>query len=215
LQVRPLSRGTVLADAGDEIGDAWFPHDAVVSFQAMMRNGDVAENGTVGREGFTGFSGLLGSNVAINRTIVQVPGEASCVPLAVLQALWQESDAFRQRTLLYFRELVVQLSQCVACNALHNVEQRMARWLLMTQDRTGNDAVALTQEFLAEMLAVQRPTVTEVARELQKAKLIRYARGNIEILDRAGLERRACECYAVMRRAFAFDTDASTKPPTQ
>jgi CRP-like cAMP-binding protein len=212
LEVRFLSRGTLLADAGDPIREAWFPSTAVISFQSTMKNGEVAESGTTGREGFTGFSGLLGSNIEISRSIVQVPGEASRVNVKILQSAWRESESFRQHVLLYLRALLVQLSQSVACNALHNVQQRLARWLLMTQDRAGNDAVAITQEFLAEMLAVHRPTVTEVARELQRRKLIRYARGNIEILNRAALEKVACECYGIVCHAFALDPDASTKP---
>lgn len=200
-----LRRGELLTEAGEPIRYVWFPHDAVVSSQSVLAGGEIVENGTIGREGFVGFSALLGSDIAIARTITQIPGEASRAPLSVILAAWEESDRFRRRFRLYVRALLVQLGQSVACNALHNVEQRLARWLLMTGDRVGCDSFAMTQEFLAEMLAVQRPTVSLAAASLQRAQLIRYARGSLTILDRAGLEAAACECYGVVRNAFAFE----------
>jgi CRP-like cAMP-binding protein len=206
-----LRRGQVLTEAGAPLREVWFPHDAVVSFQSIMSDGEVAESGTLGSEGFVGFSGLLGSDIAISHAVVQVPGDAARTRLAVVQSAWSESEAFRQQVLLYIRAVLAQLSQSVACNALHSVEQRLARWLLMTHDRAGRDTFAITQEFIAEMLAVHRPTVTVVLQRLQDAKLIRHTRGTMTVLDRAGLEGAACECYGVVHRAFYFEGEAATK----
>jgi CRP-like cAMP-binding protein len=170
---------------------------------AVMRDGRVAETGTVGREGFTGSETILGNdNTANSDCLVQVTGAASKMPLSCLRAFLDERPHARQLLLAYTRALFAQVLQSVACNATHSVEERCARWLLMTHDRAATDTFELTQEFLAVMLSVRRASVNIVGNAFQKAGLIRYSRGKITILDRAGLEAASCECYSRIRRVF-------------
>jgi len=203
LQVVELERRTVLYEAGRPVDQIYFPHNAVVSLVAVMRDGRVAETGTVGREGFTGSETILGNdNTANSDCLVQVTGAASKMPLSCLRAFLEERPHARQLLLAYTRALFAQVLQSVACNATHSVEERCARWLLMTHDRAATDTFELTQEFLAVMLSVRRASVNIVGNAFQKAGLIRYSRGKITILDRAGLEAASCECYSRIRRVF-------------
>jgi CRP-like cAMP-binding protein len=204
LDVLQLERGAVLYEAGKPVRHIYFPHNAVVSLVAVMRDGRLAETGTVGREGFTGSETILGNDDTANsRSLVQVAGTASKVPLSTLRAFLDERPHARQLLMAYARALFAQVLQSVACNATHSVEQRCARWLLMTHDRAEADTFELTQEFLAAMLGVRRASVSAVGGAFQKAGLIRYSRGKIIILDRAGLEAASCECYDIIRRVFA------------
>jgi len=204
LQVVGLKHEMVLYEAGGRIDQVYFPHNAVVSLVAKMQDGRLAETGTLGREGFTGSETMLGNdNTATSRCIVQVPGRASRLALADLRAFVEERPSVRNLLMAYTRALFAQVLQSVACNAMHNVEERCARWLLMTHDRAETDSFVLTQEFLAEMLGVRRASVNLVGRAFQRAGLIRYTRGTITILDRAGLESVSCECYAIIQRVFA------------
>jgi CRP-like cAMP-binding protein len=204
LEVLELERKTVLHEAGKIVEHIYFPHNAVASLVAVMRDGRVTETGTVGREGFTGSETILGNDDTANsRCLVQVTGKASKVPLSTLRAFLDEQPHARQLLLAYTRALFAQVLQSVACNATHGVEQRCARWLLMTHDRAEADTFELTQEFLAVMLSVRRASVNLVGNKFQKAGLIRYSRGKITILDRAGLEAASCECYGIIRRVFA------------
>jgi CRP-like cAMP-binding protein len=203
LEVVELQRGTVLYKAGDPVETIYFPHNAVVSLVAVMNDGRVAETGTIGREGFTGSETILGNIDAANsRWVVQVSGNASKVPLSTLRDFIDERPHARKLLMAYTRALFAQVLQSVACNATHSVEERCARWLLMTHDRAEADTFELTQEFLAVMLCVRRPSVNLVGRTFQKAGLIRYSRGKITILDRAGLEGASCECYGIVRQVF-------------
>jgi CRP-like cAMP-binding protein len=204
LDIVQLERKAVLYEAGKPVEQIYFPHNAVVSLVAVMQDGRVAETGTVGREGFTGSETILGNDDTANsRCLVQVAGMASKVPLSTLRAFIDERPHARQLLLAYTRALLAQVLQSVACNATHSVEQRCARWLLMTHDRAATDTFELTQEFLAVMLSVRRASVNVVGNSFQKAGLIRYSRGKITILDRAGLEAASCECYGIIRRVFA------------
>jgi len=204
LDVVQLERGLVLYEAGRPIRHIYFPHNAVVSLVAVMRDGQLAETGTLGREGFTGSETILGNiDTANSRSVVQVAGTASKVPLSTLRACLDERPHACLLLMAYARALFAQVLQSVACNAMHNVEQRCARWLLMTHDRAAADSFELTQEFLAAMLGVRRASVNVVGSAFQKAGLIRYSRGKITILDRAGLEAASCECYGIIRRVFA------------
>jgi CRP-like cAMP-binding protein len=204
LDVLQLERGAVLYEVGQPVEHVYFPHNAVVSLLAVMRDGRVAETGTIGREGFTGSETILGNDDRANsRCLVQVAGMASRVPLSTLRALVNERPHARQMLLAYTRALFAQVLQSVACNATHNVEQRCARWLLMTHDRAEADTFDLTQEFLAVMLSVRRASVNVIGKTFQKRGLIRYSRGKITILDRASLEAASCECYGIVRRVFA------------
>ncbi len=169
---------------------------------AVLRDG-VVETAAVGSEGFIGFEAVLGGGAAANRALVQLSGSASRVSVKALRAAMQSQPAIRDLLLRYMRYFLTQILQSAACSALHEVEERCARWLLMAHDRAGTDSFNLTQEFLAETLGVHRPTVTIVARTMQQAGLIRYSRGAITIMDRKGLEEAACECYGIVRRALA------------
>ena len=195
-----LDQGVVLQEQGERIEEVYFPHDGIVSLMAVMQQGDAIETGTVGREGAVGALAGLGSRRSHTRAIVQVAGRASRISAARLRKAAEESQAIRDVIMRYGELMLIQVQQTAACNALHDVEERLSRWLLQARDRVDGDTIRLTHEFLSQMLGVRRPTVTVVARMLQDAGLIRYHRGHIEILDRRGLEARACECYGVVRR---------------
>jgi CRP-like cAMP-binding protein len=201
LEIVRLAPRTVLAEADGPLHHAYFPHHGVICLMAVLRKGG-AETATVGAEGFIGFEVLLGAATASQRVLVQVEGVASRIAIATLTRIAQDSAPLRELLLGYVRYFMIQVLQSVACNGAHSVPQRCARWLLMAHDRAGTDSFQLTQEFLAELLGIQRPSVTIVARTLQKEGLIRYSRGLIAITDRAGLEQAACECYAIVRHAM-------------
>jgi CRP-like cAMP-binding protein len=198
----PLAARDVLFEAGAPLRQVYFPHSGVACLMASLRSG-VAEMATIGCEGFIGFEALLGGQAAASQALVQIAGTASRVSVSALRAAMDRFPAIRELLLRYIRFFLIQTLQSVACNNLHDVDSRCAQWLLRAHDRGGEaDTLNLTQEFLAEMLGVQRPSVTIVARSLQKAGLIRYSRGVIAITNRKGLEDAACECYGIVRRAF-------------
>jgi CRP-like cAMP-binding protein len=172
----------------------------MVSLVAVMREGEAIETATIGREGVVGSLAGLGPRRSHTRAIVQVPGHATRISAARFRRVAEESQAVRDLIARYGEMLLIQVQQTAACNGLHDVEARTCRWLLQTSDRVEDNTIRLTHEFLAQMLGVRRPTVTVVAHMLQDAGLIRYHRGSIEIVDRRGLEARACECYRTMRQ---------------
>jgi CRP-like cAMP-binding protein len=201
LEIVSLEPRTVLVESGAPLDYAYFPHSGVICLMAAMQKGG-AETATVGPEGFIGFEALLGGMAASQRVLVQVTGTASRLPIQTLADAAQANAALRGLLLGYVRYFLIQVLQSVACNGLHSVQERCARWLLMAHDRAGTDSFHLTQEFLADLLGIHRPSVTIVARTLQGAGLIRYSRGLITITDRAGLEEATCECYGMVRRAL-------------
>lgn len=180
----------------------YFPQSGVVSLVALMRDGSSVEAATIGREGAVGLLTAAGARHASTRGVVQIPGRARRIEIARFRAVLEKSAALRDLLDRYTEAFLAQVLQTVACNALHSVEQRFCRWLLTCRDRTGADVVPLTQEAVAEMLGVQRTTVTAAARALQDAGLIRYRRGLIECVDLAGLHATSCECYDVVRGRF-------------
>jgi CRP-like cAMP-binding protein len=194
-----LPQGAVLQEQGERIEHVYFPHDGIVSLLAIMRQGDAIETVSIGREGAVGAMVGIGSRRAVSRAVVQVAGHASRIAVPRFRKLVEESPAIRETIIRFGESLLIQIQQIAACNALHDVEARLSRWLLQSADRMENETVRLTHEFLSQMLGVRRPTVTVVAHMLQQAGLIRYHRGHIEILDRRGLQERACECYMVIR----------------
>jgi CRP-like cAMP-binding protein len=202
LRVVRLRCGKALLEAGEEARHVWFPHDCLVSLVSVLGDGRTAETGTIGREGVLGFVSALGDSRPVVHGVVRVTGTASRVERARFNGVFEARPGVRRLCLRYAGALVAQVLQSVACNAYHPVEARLARWLLTFQDRTGGGALPLTHEILAEMLAVQRSTLTPAAQALQEAGLIRYRRGVVEVLDRAGLERASCECYDVVRDQF-------------
>ena len=202
LEIVPLTSRSVLFQAGQPLQHVYFPHSGLVCLMACMREG-ATETAAIGREGFVGFEAVLGGESPVNEGLVQLAGTASRLPVAVLRAAMLEYPQIRDLLLSYVRFFLIQALQAVACNTLHEVDERCAKWLLLAHDRDrSTDTFHLTQEFLAEMLGVHRPSVTIVARTLQKAGLIQYSRGVIRITDRKGLEEAACECYRVVKRAL-------------
>lgn len=180
----------------------YFIETGVGSLVNTMANGDAAEVGTIGNEGVAGLPLLLGDNKAPTSVYVQVPGAGLRMKASVFAKELARSASLRAVMLLYVHAFFNQVAQSAACNQFHTLEQRCCRWLLMTHDRMQSEQFLLTQEFLAMMLGVQRTGVTAAAGALQRAGLIRYSRGNVAILDRAGLIQRSCECYGVSKREF-------------
>jgi CRP-like cAMP-binding protein len=174
----------------------------VLSVVARMNDGSEIEIGTIGREGMSAFPLLMGADATANICYSQVAGEAISLPVEVFRNLIASDRIVRSRLDRYLQAYVNMLGQLAACNRLHTIAERCARWLLMTRDRVDGDKIALTQEFLAMMLGTGRSGVTIAASTLQHAGLITYSRGSITILDRAGLEDAACECYQVARNQF-------------
>jgi CRP-like cAMP-binding protein len=200
LRHMPLPQGLVLQEQEALVEDVYFPSSGVVSLISVMQGGEVVETATVGREGAVGAFGGLGPWRAFTRAVVQVPGVAEVISVARFQAAASQSSRIRNLILRYKEALLAQVQQTAACNALHPLEARLARWLLQTLDRADNSELPLTQDLMAHMLAVRRTTVTLIASQLQEAGLIRYRRGLLQVLDRSRLEETACECYRTIRR---------------
>jgi CRP-like cAMP-binding protein len=205
-----LARGTLVTlelrqeiyESEQPINEVYFPLDCVLSVVARMRDGSQIEVGTIGREGMSAFPLLMGASSTANFCYCQVRGDAVKMPADLFRALLAEDPAFRQHLDRYLHAYVNMLGQLAACNRLHSVYERCARWLLMTRDRVDIDNVPLTQEFLAMMLGTGRSGVAIAAATLQQAGFIKYTHGVITILDRPGLENAACECYEVAREQF-------------
>lgn len=197
-----LDKGRLLYDPGDLVDQVYFPNDCVVSMMTLMENGAAIESATIGREGALGLMAAVAPRQSLSRAIVQAPGSALRVAAGPLHEVWTRSPALRDLVDRHSEALFGHAIQSVACNALHAVEARFSRWLLSCHDRIDSNTVNLTQEFLADMLGVQRTTVTAVAGSMQTKGLIRYRRGVVDILDRAGLEAMTCECYGAVRRGY-------------
>jgi len=196
----PVEAHQVLYTAGREISHVYFPVTGMISLVVKMTDADDVEAMTIGNEGVIGIAVILGVASSTMEALCQIPGRALKVPTrAVLEEI-RRTASVNRLLLRYAEAMMVQLAQHAACNRTHSIEQRCARWLLMTRDRVASDEFPLTQQFLAEMLGVRRATVTMIAGALHKAGLIDYSRGRIRIVDGQGLERVACECYDVVRR---------------
>ncbi|MBO1909267.1 Crp/Fnr family transcriptional regulator [Microvirga sp. 3-52] len=197
-----LQRGQVLYESGETVKYTYFPLDAMVSLVTMMRDGKSAEMALFGCEGLFGLVSAFVTRQAFGRYIVQLGGSASRIELPRMHAAMASRPAIQRLVLRYTEALIAQTLQSVACNAVHNVEARCCRWILMSQDRVGDAELPLTHEFLAEMLGVQRSTVSEVTRALQDKGLIQQGRGMITVLDRPALQQAACECYQIIRQRY-------------
>lgn len=197
-----LEKGRLLYDPGDRIDTVYFPLDCVISLMTLMESGAAIESATVGREGGVGMLAAISPRESMCRAIVQVPGRACRMSVGALAEVLGRSPGLRVAIERHNDALFGHTIQSVACNALHSVEARFCRWLLSCRDRIDVDTISLTQEFLADMLGVQRTTVTAVAGALQAKGLIRYRRGIVDILDRPGIEAMACECYGAVRRVY-------------
>lgn len=192
----------VLQETGATVEYAHFPCDAVYSVLTSMRDGTAVEVATIGNEGFVGLELLVGAFPAIDTTICQAAGSSLRMRAADFREAIEGDTPLRRVVQQFLHAYLGQLSQSVACNRLHTIEERFSRWVLMTHDRVKTDRFYLTQEFLADMLGVHRPSVSLVAAAFQQAGMIRYTRGNLTILDRAALEHACCECYAAAKLRF-------------
>ena len=199
----PIALRQQIYESEQPINDVYFPLDCVLSVVARMIDGSQIEIGTIGREGMSAFPLLMGASSTANVCYCQVRGNAIRIPAGVFRELAASDASFRQLLDRYLQAYVNMLGQLAACNRLHSINERCARWLLMTRDRVDSDVIPLTQEFLAMMLGTGRSGVAIAAATLQKAGFINYAHGIIKILDRPGLEEAACECYDVARTQFA------------
>jgi len=204
-----LEKGRLLYDPGDKVDTVYFPLDCVISLMTLMESGAAIESATVGREGGVGLLAAISPRHSLSRAIVQVPGRCARVGVGPIAEVCARSPSLRSIIERHNDALFAHAIQSVACNALHSVEARFCRWLLSCRDRIDTDTISLTQEFLADMLGVQRTTVTAVAGALQAKGLIRYRRGVVDILDRPGIEAMACECYGAVRRTYKLLLPAS------
>jgi CRP-like cAMP-binding protein len=191
---------TVLNEAGEAISYAYFMNDGLASILSLMADGKSVEVGLTGTEGFVGLPLLAGLSTSPTRVIIQVAGSAFRVSAKDLTTALADCPTLAVSLQRFAQEMALQSSQVAACNRLHEVDQRLARWLLMSQDRLSGSLVPLTQEFLAHMLGTRRASVTVAAGMLQKANLITYTRGSVKVEDRKRLEEASCECYGIMNR---------------
>lgn len=188
---------------GGPIEHAYFPLSAMLSVVTRLKDGEMIEIGTVGREGTSAIPLIFGASTSANESYCQVPGVALKIPAPLFKQLHATSEKFRRLLDRYVQAYINLLGQLAACNRLHSVYERCARWLLMTQDRVQGDELPLTHEYLAMMLGTRRSGVTSAAAAFREAGFIRYARNCITILDREGLEAASCECYAVAKKQFS------------
>jgi CRP-like cAMP-binding protein len=199
LKVVELTQETVLFEVGSEIDKVYFPHSGVVSLVVPLASGEMIETAMVGRDGLIGGASALGTRVSVFKAIVQIAGSASVLDADRLSSAANKSATLRATLFRHEQVILAQAQQSAACNASHSVEARLSRWLLRARDLQGSDDLNLTQEFLSQMLGVRRSSVSVVAHALQELGLIRYSRGHIRILDLAGLQAAACECYESVR----------------
>jgi len=202
LEIVSLTRGQVLYEVGASLRFTYFPHDAVISLVNDMEDGGTVEVAVFGREGVCGLLAELATREAFGRYIVQISGRASRIAFERLNEVRNARPNLRRLIMNYSQAMLMHTFQNVSCNAVHPVEARCCRWILTMHDRVDQDTLPLTHEFLAEMLGVQRSSVSVVARTLQTAGLIQQSRGSITVTDRAGLEEVACECYGKIRRIY-------------
>jgi CRP-like cAMP-binding protein len=200
-QLKPveIGQGEVLSEPGEVVAQVLFLESGMISLLTTMQDGSAIESATLGREAVFGVLAALGTHRTNTRAVMQIAGRALRMRASDFRSAVDNSPRLRHLVLLSSELTLVQMQQTAACNALHSVEQRFARWILQVRDRTDSDEIELTHDFVAQMLAVRRPTVSLIAQELQTGGLIRYSRGRITIVDREGLERVACECVDVLR----------------
>jgi CRP-like cAMP-binding protein len=205
-----LKLGTVVCEAGGLLRHAYFPQGSVLSLLTVLENGSAIETENIGLEGAFGLFSAMYSRVSFNRCLVQLEGDMVRCPIELLRSEFERSEHVRNLFVSYSETQLSQVQQTVACNAMHTTEERMCRWLLMMHDRAQGQALPYTHEFLSHMLGANRKSVTMAAQAMQTAGLISYRRGKILVLDRPGLEKASCECYAIVRERF----DAFLTPPS-
>ena len=199
----PLPLGQVLYESGCTMSHVYFPTDAIVSLLYVMADGASAEIAVVGNEGVVGISLFMGGGSTPSRAVVQSAGQGWRLRASAIRDEFNDSAPVMHLLLRYTQALITQMAQTAVCNRHHMLDQQLCRWLLLSLDRLGGDELRMTQELIANMLGVRREGVTEAALKLQRDGLIRYSRGHITVLDRAGLEARTCECYEVVKKEYA------------
>jgi CRP-like cAMP-binding protein len=202
LELVPMPLGKVLYESSSELRHVYFPTTAIVSLLYVMQDGASAEIAVVGNEGIIGVALFMGGETMPNRAVVQSAGHAYRLKGQLLKQEFNRSGELQHLLLRYTQALLTQMAQTAVCNRHHSLDQQLCRWLLLSLDRLSSNELAMTQELIANMLGVRREGVTESAGKLQSAGLIDYHRGHITVLDRAGLEARTCECYAVVKNEF-------------
>ena len=194
--------GKVLYESGATMGHVYFPTTSIISLLYVMEDGGSAEIAVVGNEGVVGIALFMGGESTPSRAVVQSAGEGFRLPAHIMKQEFEHSGPVLHLLLRYTQALITQMAQTAVCNRHHSLDQQLCRWLLLSMDRLDGNELVMTQELIANMLGVRREGVTEGALKLQKAGLIKYARGHITVLDRPGLEARTCECYAVVKREY-------------
>ena len=202
LEPIPLKAGDVLSYCGGQSQYVYFPTDCIISMLHMMQDGSSTEVATVGNEGIVGVELFMGGGGTPRQEIVQRAGHGYRLRASILKAAFEQRGTLQELLLRYTQALITQMAQIAVCNRHHRVEQQLCRWLLLSLDRMASNDVVITQERIANMLGVRREGVTEAACRLQKAGLLQCRRGHITVIDRAGLETHACECYRVVRNEF-------------
>lgn len=202
LEYVDLPQGLVLYEPGCHLRHVYFPVSGVISKLYVTKDGATSELAVVGNEGVIGTTLFLGGDTTINQALVLSAGKGYRMSAQALLTEFSQSTFVPHLLLRYTQALMTQMAQTAVCNRLHTLDKQLCRWLLMIMDRTGSDEILMTQETIAHMLGVRREGVTEAAIKLQKAGVIRYARGRILLLDRAGLIGRSCECYGVVKREY-------------
>ncbi|MDB5985214.1 MAG: Crp/Fnr family transcriptional regulator [Nevskia sp.] len=202
LELVPMKLGYVLYESGIALQHVYFPIDCIVSLLYVMEDGSSAEIAVVGNEGIVGISLFMGGETTPSRAVVQSGGYALRLRGQLLKDEFNRSIAMQHLLLRYTQALLTQMAQTAVCNRHHSVEQQLCRWLLLSLDRLPDNKLVMTQELIANMLGVRREGVTEAAGKLQSAGLISYSRGKIVVLDRPRLEKKSCECYAVVKQEF-------------
>ena len=208
LEYAPLPNHLVLHQAGGTLDFAYFPNRGLISLVVVMQDGRTVEAGVVGNEGFTGIQAAVGLSRGPLRAVVQVTGDGFRVKVGALQKVFEAAPRLQMMLNRYAAVRGMQVAQTAACNRLHDIKQRLARWLLMTQDRVDSGILPITHDFLATMLGTDRPTVSLAASVLQEKGLIEYTRGAVNIVNRKKLEDAACECYGVIRQ---YDGELGSK----
>lgn len=202
LELVSMPLGKVLYESGNKLNHVYFPTTSIVSLLYVLLDGASAEIGVVGNEGVVGVALFLGGETMPNRAVVQIAGHAYRLKGQLLKQEFQNSFELHNLLLRYTQALLTQMAQTAVCNRHHSLDQQMCRWLLLSLDRLSSNELVMTQELIANMLGVRREGVSESAGKLQKDGLITYQRGHINVIDRARLEERCCECYSVVKQEF-------------
>jgi CRP-like cAMP-binding protein len=200
----PCEREQILVDADTSLDHIYFPDSGVISVVAVYANGDIIEMANIGREGCSGLQAVFRAKMSSVRFLVQIPGSAIKMPAATFTRAMDTMPAFRELMFAYVQAFLEQVLVSGACNGAHSLKERLARWLLMMRDRSDGDTLLITQDLLAEMLGVRRPSITNIAEQLERAGLIERGRRQVTILDRQGLKKESCECYQLVRERIAF-----------